>query len=562
MRESGILFPIFSVPSKYGIGSFSREAYEFVDFLEKSGQGYWQILPVGPTGFGDSPYQAVSAFAGNPYFISLETLIEESLLTREEVEALPTGGDVTKVDYGAIYESRRDILRKAYERFAEKLEKSRKDKSITAGSPVPAGINLTEESKKENTSDAENKSDLEKTSDPDKKTKEEKTAKDKTAMDKSLAEEYDAFLKMETYWLPDYALFMALKEKAGGQSWLEWEDDLRKRDKKAIDEAKKELEKEMGLYYFEQFEFDRQWRALRKYANGKNIKIIGDIPFYCAMDSSDAWSHPEVFLMDKDLKPTEVAGCPPDAFSPTGQLWGNPIYDWAAEKKREYDWWLHRMWRTYAFYDVIRIDHFHGFSHYYAIPYGDKTAEKGKLEKGPGIDFFNVMKDKIDNLRIIAEDLGNNTPENEKLLKDTGFPGMKVLQYGFTSWDSYYVNHRHINNCVVYTGTHDNTPTFAWCQEINDGERDFTRRYINSPNTDFGGLTWDLIREAYRSVADLCIIPLQDYLCFGKEARINTPGAPDGNWQWRLKPNYLSQELSNSIRGLAEVYSRIPKAAD
>ncbi len=535
MRESGILFPIFSVPSKFGIGSFSKEAYEFADFLEKSGQGFWQILPIGPTGFGDSPYQNVSAFAGNPYFISLETLIEDGLLTWDEVNTYNFGSDETKVDYGAIYESRREIFKKAYDRFADKLEASKKDKTITAGSAIPSGIKMPED-----------------TSADEKKAKKE-------PKEKSLAEEFGAFLEMEKYWLEDYALFMALKEKAGGASWLDWEDDIRKRKPAAIDAAKKELADDMGLYYFEQFEFDRQWRALRAYANAKNIKIIGDIPFYVAMDSSDTWSHPEVFQMDKNLKPTVVAGCPPDAFSPTGQLWGNPIYDWDAEKKRDYDWWLRRMYRTYAFYDVIRIDHFHGFCDYYAIPYGDETAEKGKLKKGPGIDLFNTLKAKVDNLRIIAEDLGNNTPENEKLLADTGFPGMKVLQYGFTSWDSYYVNHRHINNCVVYTGTHDNTPTRAWCEEISEGELNFTRRYINSMNTDFGGLTWDLIREAYRSVADLCIIPLQDYLCFGREARINTPGAPDGNWQWRLRPNFLSQELASSIRGLAEVYSRIPK---
>ena len=454
-------------------------------------------------------------------------------MTYDEVNAISFGDDETKVDYGAIYESRRQILEKAYEKFSTKLAESKKDKTIKAGSPIPSGINVPE------------------TADDESKTKKE---------ERSLAEEFDAFLKMEEYWIEDYALFMALKDDANGASWLDWEDGVRTRDEKALAEAKKKLADRMQLYYFEQFEFDRQWRALKRYANSKSVKIIGDIPFYVAMDSSDAWSHPEVFMMDKDLKPTVVAGCPPDAFSPTGQLWGNPIYDWAAEKKRDYDWWLHRMYRTYAFYDVIRIDHFHGFCEYYAIPYGDETAEKGKQEKGPGIDFFNVLKKKVDNLRIIAEDLGNNTPENEKLLADSGFPGMKVLQYGFTSWDSYYVNHRHINNCVVYTGTHDNTPTRAWVEEINEGERDFTRRYINSMNTDYNGLVWDLIREAYRSVADLCIVPLQDYLCFGKEARINTPGAPDGNWQWRPRPNFLSDDLARSIHGLAEVYSRIPKA--
>ena len=532
MRESGILFPIFSIPSKYGIGSFSKEAYEFVDFLEESGQGFWQILPIGPTGFGDSPYQPFSAFAGNPYFISLDDLIEDELLTRDEVNAYSFGSDETKVDYGAVYESRREILKTAYQRFKEKLELSKNEK------PAP--------------SDKDKDSDKVKDSDKAKASAEEESLV-------SLAEAYAAFLKQEEYWIEDYALFMALKEKNGGGSWLDWDDDLRKREPSAVKKAKEELSDEMGLFYFEQFEFDREFRALKAYANKKNIKIIGDIPFYVAMDSSDAWSRPEVFLMDKDLKPKVVAGCPPDAFSPTGQLWGNPIYDWAAEKKRGYDWWLHRMYRTYAYYDVIRIDHFHGFCDYYAIPYGDETAKNGKLEKGPGIEFFDTIKRHIKDLRIIAEDLGNNTPENERLLKETGFPGMKVLQYGFTSWDSYYVNHRHINNCVVYTGTHDNTPTYAWAQEINEGQLSFTRRYINSMNTDFGGLTWDLIREAYRSVADLCVIPLQDYLCFGKEARINTPGAPDGNWQWRLKPNYLSKELSGSIRGLAEVYSRIPK---
>ncbi len=500
MRESGILFPVFSIPSKFGIGSFSKEAYEFVDFLRESGQGFWQILPVGPTGFGNSPYQPFSAFAGNPYFISLETLIEDGLLTWDEVGAVNFGDNVESVDYGAIYEGRPELMKKACERFSEKLKE-----------------------------------------------------------DKSLAESYEKFKAKEKFWLKDYALYMAIKSEQNGASWLDWEEPLRMRDKKAMEKAEENLAGEMEQYFFEQFEFDSQWKKLRQYANKKNVKIIGDLPFYVSLDSSDAWSHPEVFQMDKELVPEVVAGCPPDAFSPTGQRWGNPIYDWSACKKDDYNWWVRRMERNYEFYDVIRIDHFHGFCDYYAIPYEDKTAEKGTLKKGPGIDFFNVLKEKISNLKIIAEDLGNTNPENEKLLTDTGFPGMKVLQYGFTSWDSCYVNHRHINNCVVYTGTHDNTPLRAWVEEINDGERNFTRRYVNSMNTDFGGLVWDIIREAYRSVADLCIVPLQDYLCFGREARINTPGAPDGNWQWRLRPNYLSKELASSIRDLTEVYSRIPK---
>ncbi len=497
MRESGMLFPVFSLPSKFGIGCFSREAYEFVDFLEKSGQGFWQILPVGPTGFGNSPYQPFSAFAGNPYFISPETLIEEGLLTWDECNGRDWGGNAESVDYGALYENRFEVLRLAFDRFKER--------------------------------------------DDEKK-------------------EYEAFLKKEEFWLEDYALYMAIKEAQGGKSWIDWEDeDLRKRKESALKEAEKELADEIALIRFEQYEFDKQWRKLKKYANDKQVKIIGDLPFYVSLDSADAWSHPEVFQMDKDLVPEVVAGCPPDAFSATGQLWGNPIYDWEGLKKDHYGWWVQRIGRNYEFYDVIRIDHFHGFCDYYAIPYGDETAEHGTLEKGPGMDLFKELEKQLGKLSIIAEDLGNNTPENEKLLKDSGFPGMKVLQYGFTSWDSYYVNHRHIQNCVVYTGTHDNTPTRAWFDEINDGERDFARRYINSMNSDPGQFVWDFIREAYRSVADLCIIPLQDYLCKGKEARINTPGTGEGNWQWRLAPNFLSEDLARSIRALTELYSRIPK---
>ncbi|MBR1629730.1 MAG: 4-alpha-glucanotransferase, partial [Lachnospiraceae bacterium] len=343
-----------------------------------------------------------------------------------------------------------------------------------------------------------------------------------------------------------------------GKSWLEWEEPLRTRDKKALAEAAEELADSIAFFYFQQYEFDKQWRKLKDYANQKRVKIIGDLPFYVSLDGADAWSHPEVFQMSKDLEPVVVAGCPPDAFSATGQRWGNPIYDWEALKKDHYDWWVQRIARNYEFYDVIRIDHFHGFCDYYAIPYEDETAEHGELKKGPGLDLFKELEKQLGKLRIIAEDLGNNTPENEQLLADTGFPGMKVLQYAFTSWDSYYVNHRHIRNCVVYTGTHDNTPTMAWFEEINDGQRDFARRYINSRHTNGGAFVWDFIREAYRSVADLCIIPLQDYLCKGKEARINAPGTAEGNWQWRLQPNFLSEDLARSIRELAETYSRIP----
>lgn len=500
MRESGILFPISSLPSKFGIGSFSREAFEFVDFLEKSGQGYWQILPIGPTGFGDSPYQPFSAFAGNPYFISPEVLIEEGLLTWDEANGFDFGENQEKVDYGALYNNRFELLKLAYNRF------------IQNGSGKAA--------------------------------------------------DYKAFLKKQSFWIEDYCLFMALKQKFNGASWLEWEDDYRLRKDAAIKKAKKELAEIIDFFKFQQFEFSKQWEKLHEYATKKNVKIIGDIPFYVSLDGADAWSHPEAFQMDEDCVPKVVAGCPPDAFSTTGQLWGNPIYDWKNRKDNGYDWWMKRLARSYEFYDVIRIDHFHGFAEYYAVPYGDKTAEKGKMHKGPGMDFFNVVNKKFGDLtdfKIIAEDLGTVTEENQKLLLDSGIPGMKVLQYAFTSWDSHYITHRHTNKCVVYTGTHDNTPSRAWIEEIGDGDRDFVRRYINSMNTDYGAFVWDFIREAYRSVADLCIIPIQDYLVLGREARINSPGTADSNWQWRIKPGFLSEELSNSIRRLSETYGRIPK---
>ncbi|MBQ9065794.1 MAG: 4-alpha-glucanotransferase [Blautia sp.] len=502
MRESGILFPVFSLPSRFGIGCVSKEAYDFVDFLEKSGQGFWQVLPVGPTGFGDSPYQPFSAFAGNPYFIGLEKLIEEGLLTWDECNSTDFGNNEEKVDYGALYQGRFTLLRKAYERFTEKGLDKEKD--------------------------------------------------------------YLEFVKEEKDWLQDYALIMAIKTEEQGKNWQDWDLPYRTRKPAAIKKALTELADEIGFFMFQQYEFDRQWKKLHEYAASKNVKIIGDIPFYVAMDSADVWAHPEVFRMNDDLTPELVAGCPPDAFSATGQLWGNPVYDWDSMKKAGYPWWVLRMKRSYELYDVVRIDHFHGFCDYYAVPAEDETAENGELLKGPGMDLFTVLKKKVpemkgDGLCVIAEDLGNVTKENKKLLDDSGFPGMKVLQFAFTSWDSVYMTHRHEKNSVVYTGTHDNPPTRAWLDMINDGERDYLRRYLNSMNTDYGALVWDFIREAYRSVSDLCIIPLQDYLVKGNESRINTPGTAGENWQWRLRPNFLSDDLAYSIRQLAETYSRIPQ---
>ncbi len=502
MRESGILFPILSLPSRYGIGCFSKEAFAFVDFLKASGQGYWQILPLGPTGFGDSPYQSFSAFAGNPYFISPEVLIEDGLLTRDECDGFNFGNNPERVDYGALYENRYKLLQLAYNRFLErKLDESA---------------------------------------------------------------EYLAFLKKAENWLDDYCLYMALKEKHKGADWLHWEEEYRTRKPDAIKMVKKELADTMAFFRFQQYEFSVQWNKLHAYAAENHVKIIGDVPFYAALDSADAWSHPEIFFMDKDFHPSYVAGCKPDEISPKGQLWGNPIYDWKALAKNGYGWWMERIVRNYELFDVIRIDHFHGFAEYYAVPYGEETAENGISGKGPGIDFFKALEKKIgrftdeNGMKIIAEDLGTVTKDNLKLLHDSGIPGMNILQYAFTGWDSIYITHKHTKNSVVYTGTHDNMPTLAWIEDMNDGSRDFTRRYLNSMHSDYGALVWEMIREAYRSVASLCIIPIQDYLVKGREARMNCPGSQGNNWQWRMKPNYLSAELAGSICNLAEIYGRMP----
>lgn len=498
MRKAGILFPISSLPSRYGIGCFSKEAYDFVDFLEKAGQSVWQILPMGPTGFGDSPYQSVSAFAGNPYFIDPVTLVEEGYLTWDELNGLDFGSDPNRVDYGALYENRPKILAAAARRFF-------------------------------------------------------------TKNDEEEMESYRAFLKKEWYWLEDYALFMMLKQVHEGKSWLDWEDDYREHSREALREVEAEHAEELDIYLFCQYEFQKQWDRLHKYAAKKGVEIVGDMPYYVALDSTDAWAHPECFDFDEDRKPVSVAGCPPDAFSPTGQLWGNPIYNWIGMKRTKYAWWIQRLRRNYELMDVIRIDHFNGFDSYYAVPAGDETAENGEKKKGPGMAFFREVKKQLGDVRIIAEDLGTITPSTEKLLADTGFPGMKVLQYAF-DWTeySYYMTHNHVRNCVVYTGTHDNKTTLQWIQECNDHDRDLARRYIHSENTDYGAFVWDFIREAYRSVANLCIIPLQDYLVKGAEARINTPGTQGKNWQWRLEPNFLSDALAGSIHALAKLYCRIP----
>ena len=412
MRASGILLPVSSIPSAYGSGSFSKEAYEFVDFLEKAGQSYWQILPLGPTGYGDSPYQSFSTFAGNPYYIDFEELIEEGLLTKEQCEECDWGGSEAYVDYEKIYKSRFRVLKEAFDN--SRLEDN---------------------------------------------------------------EDFQAFVAENAFWLSDYSLYMAVKDSYKGKSWSEWDGDIRLRKPEAIEKYAEKLKEEILFYEFQQYLFDTQWRKLKKYANDKGVKIIGDIPIYVALDSADTWANPELFQLDENRRPTGVAGCPPDAFSATGQLWGNPLYKWDYHKETEYAWWIQRISYCYKLYDVVRIDHFRGFDEYYNIPFGDTTAEFGRWEKGPGYDLFKVMKKKIGNKPVIAEDLGFLTPTVNQLLKKSSYPGMKVLQFAFDSREeSDYLPHNYTANSVVYTGTHDNDTTVGWYQTISRRDRSFARK--------------------------------------------------------------------------------------
>ncbi len=491
MRASGILLPVSSIPSAYGIGSFSKEAYEFVDFLEKAGQSYWQILPLGPTGYGDSPYQSFSTFAGNPYYIDFEELIEEGLLTKEQCEECDWGGSEAYVDYEKIYKSRFRVLKEAF-------DNSR------------LGDN----------------------------------------------EDFQAFVAENAFWLSDYSLYMAVKDSYKGKSWSEWDGDIRLRKPEAIEKYAEKLKEEILFYEFQQYLFDTQWRKLKKYANDKGVKVIGDIPIYVALDSADTWANPELFQLDENRRPTGVAGCPPDAFSATGQLWGNPLYKWDYHKETEYAWWIQRISYCYKLYDVVRIDHFRGFDEYYNIPFGDTTAEFGRWEKGPGYDLFKVMKKKIGNKPVIAEDLGFLTPTVNQLLKKSGYPGMKVLQFAFDSREeSDYLPHNYTANSVVYTGTHDNDTTVGWYQTISRRDRSFARKYLNIKTG--RELEWNFIRAALGSVSDTAVIPMQDYLGLGSEARINVPSTLGTNWKWRMTKGQIPEGLAEKIYDLCKLYGRV-----
>lgn len=490
MRKSGILMPVFSLPSKYGIGCFSEEAYAFVDFLEKAGQKLWQILPLGPTSYGDSPYQSFSTFAGNPYFIDMAELVQKGWITGKELDKYDFGETERYIDYEKMYTNRMAALKKAFGKSHIETDQG-----------------------------------------------------------------FQQFRVENSEWLPDYALFMAVKDVFGGASWDQWDEDIRLRKPEAIDKYRRTYGEEIQFYEFCQYLFAGQWKKLKNYANSRDIEIVGDIPIYVAFDSADVWASPELFQLDENMMPTQVAGCPPDAFSATGQLWGNPLYRWNYHKETGYAWWMRRFAHSFTLYDVVRVDHFRAFDEYYAIPYGDKTAEYGKWEEGPGIDLFKTMKETLGEKQVIAEDLGFLTPSVLRLVEDTGFPGMKVLHFAFNAaGDSEYLPHNYKKNCVVYTGTHDNDTTTSWYRCMNREDKEFTRNYLNIRNA--RNMNWVLIRAALASVADTAVIPMQDYLGLGNEARINMPSTLGDNWKWRMYAEEASEELAEKIRKMTRLYGR------
>lgn len=496
-RYSGVLLSVSSLPSRYGIGCFSKSAYDFVDFLARSGQKYWQILPLGATshtGAADSPYQAYSAFAGNPYFISLEALIEEGLLTADECDSADFGSDCGRVDYEKLHVHRLPLLRRAYARA-----------------------------------------------------------------DVSNDGEYCRFTEENGWWLEDYALFMATKDFFKGQSWTQWPEDIRMHWGFALDYYREKLADDIGFYKFLQYKFCQQWFALKAYANARHIDIVGDIPIYVSPDSADVWAHSDLFQLDDHNMPTRVAGCPPDSFSADGQLWGNPLYNWGRHYDTGFDWWCSRMWYSFRLYDVVRIDHFRGFDEYYSIPVG-ASAKEGRWEKGPGMDLFHTIRYRQGDCRIIAEDLGYMTDTVRALVRDSGFPNMKVLQFAFDVNDEGGANdhlpHNYGTNCVVYTGTHDNETLAGWFAGLSAGEKACVRTYLGRDDLPERVMCRELIRVALMSGAETCIIPIQDWLGLDNAHRMNQPGTVGANWAWRLSPGLTGRALEGEMCTLTKRYGR------
>lgn len=496
-RVSGILLHPTSLPGEYGIGDLGSGAHEFVDFLAESGCNLWQVLPLGPTGYGDSPYQCFSAFAGNPYLISPGALIAEGLLTIEDLRDKPDF-PATRVDYGAVIRWKLPLLDRAFQRY---------------------------------------------------------TASPPTELREALAN----FRAANAAWLDDFALFMALKEAHGGGAWGDWPEPLRKREPQALAKVRKTYADQIARFAFYQFLFQRQWDNLLAHAHRRSVRIIGDVPIFVAYDSADVWSHPELFFLDGQDKPTVVAGVPPDLFSPTGQLWGNPLYNWEVHQKQGYSWWLERVRATLKVVDIIRLDHFRGFAGYWEIPAGNKTAEFGRWVPGPGTDFFDALVADLksntasESLPLIAEDLGVITADVVELRERYNLPGMRILQFGFSGPDNAFLPHHYVPNCVAYTGTHDNDTARGWFESSPEDERDFALRYLG---VDGGRFAWDLVRALWASAAVFAIAPMQDFLNLGREARMNYPSKLGGNWEWRMRQADINADLLESIRELNFLYSR------
>ena len=496
-RSSGILLHPTSFPSRFGIGDLGLEAYRFIDFLKESHQQYWQVLPLGPTAYGNSPYMCYSAMAGNPLLISPEKLRDEGLLTEEDFANLP-GFPEEKVDFKEVVSVKIGLLKKAYEHFR--------------ANPTPI-----------------------------------------------LQKEFEGFCDSKAYWLDNYALFMALKDANENANWHTWPSELVKRDPQAMEQVQERLNGEIFYYKFVQFEFFRQWSELKSYANMRGIDIIGDIPIYVAHDSADVWAHPNIFCLDEQTgAAAQMAGVPPDYFSATGQLWGNPVYNWEELQKQDFKWWVQRFEAMLDYVDIIRIDHFRGFEAYWAVPQGEETAMNGKWVEAPGDAFFEVIRQKLGKLPVLAEDLGVITPGVEALRDKYEFPGMKILQFAFSADAANpFLPFNYPRNAVVYTGTHDNDTTLGWFDTASDQEKQNLLLYLGSISPE--GIHWDLIRLALSSIANQAIIPLQDILGLGNQARMNFPSIPEGNWEWRYQPGALTQELGDHLKVLTELNGRAPQ---
>jgi 4-alpha-glucanotransferase len=486
-----------SLPGADGIGDLGPDAYRWVDFLAESGCTLWQVLPLGPTGYGDSPYQCFSAFAGNPYLISPVLLLDQKLLSPKDLADRPNLPS-DHVDFGAMIPWKTLVLNRAFVNF-------------------------------------------------------------KKSKDRALLNSYEQFCEDQKSWLDDFSLFMAIKETLGGGSWGDWPIPLRSRDPHALTQFASEHQEEIVRQKFRQYLFFEQWDGVRSYARQKHIQIIGDIPIFVAYDSADAWSHPELFFLDKDGQPTCVAGVPPDYFSPTGQLWGNPLYRWSVHKATSYAWWLERIKAVLNLVDYIRLDHFRGFAGYWEIPSGQPTAEIGKWVKGPGKDFFRILQKSFASLPLLAEDLGEITPDVVELRDFFGLPGMKVLQFGFASTpDDPFLPHNYPQNCIAYTGTHDNDTARGWYEAATEKEKDLCRRYLARSG---GDISWDMIRAVWSSTAAFALAPLQDFLGLGGFARMNFPGKLGGNWSWRYTSEQLSDEMLSRISEMNFLYSRSEKTS-